>query len=758
MKFLPSTRWTTPKPATLSLALLAASLLALVGAVYFRVEMGIAAAPAGGRRELEKAARAAVFTELAAIDAARAKKAAELRRTLAELQLLLSFLAKPGTVATQAATVDQMRQAASRIGTIFSLPDEGGEEEEKLPESAEIFQAATLAFQQRAELPRERALAEEASRRFEHLLTVGAELRELHQRQAAEFQRLAGASALNPARNGAMSAMAARLGLGGWLLALLAATSFAGAAGTVYFGSRANTRPIKYLVDIARDVTHGRARRKAKPEETGELRDLAEAMNQMMDARDEAEERLRIANDSLELKVSARTAELWRANMALREESEQRGRAERDFHQAQKMDALGKLAGSIAHDFNNLLTVIIGGAECARKQLAAGHPTLALLHTIQQAGERAAGLTKPLLTFSRNQVLAVEVVDLNDSAQEAGRMLHRLLGVNIELRLELDSALHAVKTNPNQLQQVLINLGVNARDAMEGIGVLTVTTRNAVLEAAAAAAHGVPAADLWVELIVRDTGCGMDAETKARIFEPFFTTKPVGKGTGLGLATVFGIVKQAGGFLRVESAPGEGTAFHVFLPATTEAPAAAAAPAAIAPSLVPEQATETILLVDDEEEIRELAAITLEERGYRVFAAASAEDAITLAEQHRQEIRILMTDVVMPGINGVQLAELLSKIVPDLCVLFVSGHSNESISAGTLRATNAAYLQKPYRGEELLTKLREILTSGEARRRPPAIRSPQVLDGAGGGDASWALDEENPWAETGAYAREVHVA
>ena len=505
-----------------------------------------------------------------------------------------------------------------------------------------------------------------------------------------------------------IAAFKSKLFLAEVLLSIAAVAAVACSSATVILAVRSIAHPVAHLVEVARTITRGRARLRASPEAAGDFRILAEAFNQMIDARQQAEEKLQLAHDSLELKVQARTIELWRANKALQEESEQRGRAEREAQQAQKMDALGKLAGSIAHDFNNLLTVIIGGAECAREQLAANHPAVSLLRTVQQAGERAAGLTRPLLTFSRNQVLALEPLSLNDAAQEAAGMLGRLLGVNIEIRMTLDPALRLVKANVNQLQQVLVNLGVNARDAMEGNGVLTIITRETVVAASAAMRHGIPCAEHWVALTVSDTGCGMDAATKARIFEPFFTTKAPGRGTGLGLATVFGIIKQIGGFVDVESAPGEGTTFHVYLPATDELEMPTV-PGIDPPPRKQTNGGETLLLVDDEEDIRELASLTLESRGYRVLVAGTGDEALVIAEKHATEIRVLITDVVMPGMNGVQLADIMSRIIFGLKVLFVSGHSNEAISTETLRASNGDYLQKPYLGEALAAKIRTVL-------------------------------------------------
>jgi signal transduction histidine kinase/CheY-like chemotaxis protein len=506
-----------------------------------------------------------------------------------------------------------------------------------------------------------------------------------------------------------------------WLVTLLACGVIGAALSVFVYATRSVAKPMAHLVEVARAVTHGRSRQRASPDAAGDFRLLAEAFNQMIEARHEADERLKRANDSLELKVQARTVELFRSNKALREESAQREIAEREFQQAQKMDALGKLAGSIAHDFNNLLTVIIGGAECAQKQLAANHPATSLLQTVRQAGERAAGLTRPLLTFSRSQALAVEPLSLNDSAEEASQMLHRLLGVNIEMRMQLDPELRMVKANSNQLQQLLVNLGVNARDAMEGMGVLTIITRNTEVDPKALERHNLPAADHWIEVSVSDTGCGMDEVTKARIFEPFFTTKPAGKGTGLGLATVFGIVKQTGGFMDVDSTLGEGTTFRVFLPALTAAELPAPIMANAEAKVEEISGDEMLLLVDDEDDIRELATMTLESLGYRVVSASNAEEAIVLGERHAGEIRALVTDVAMPGISGVQLAEVLLKLIPDLKVLFVSGYNNESISSDALMAANADYLQKPYRSDALAQKVREVLTDTRRRRASSSI-------------------------------------
>jgi len=493
-----------------------------------------------------------------------------------------------------------------------------------------------------------------------------------------------------------------------WLLIFLALGALVAAVATCIRAGRSMAVPVAHLVEVAMAVKNGRARHRASDKVAGEFRPLAEALNQMIEARQRAEEKLKLAQESLELKVHARTVELWRANKALREEMEQRAKAERELQQAQKMDALGKFAGSIAHDFNNLLTVIIGGAECAMQQLRPDHEAMQFLRTIWKAGESATGLTRPLLTFSRNEVREVEPLCLNDCVKETAMLVKRLIGVNIKVNLHLAPDVPKIVGNTNQLQQVLVNLAVNARDAMNGEGVLTMSTVKATVDPETQLRHGATGAD-WVELRCGDSGCGMDAETKSRIFEPFFTTKPAGRGTGLGLATVFGIVHQMGGFLEVESTVGVGTTFRIFLPVTDQVMESAEETAA-APMLV-SAGGETLLLVEDEDEIRELATLMLEGKGYRVLSAPNAEEAIVIAKKEGANIHALITDVVMPRINGVQLAEIVVEMIPNIRILFVSGHCRESVSPETLAGHKADYLQKPYRSDSLIGAVQQVLAS-----------------------------------------------
>ena len=663
---------------------------------------------------------------LAQTEQAGIEKTGALRKASADLEDLLAIQSKAPKNKARNGAISKMRQEIAELVTAFAVsPLRIHVSDPGAPKAVlDRFNAELASYN--ASSP-DREFVSDALARLTKLTALGEELRSIRSSRAAALIELARAQEETKkamtnfgAQNGAQqgqkwSSLRSALICMLWTLTLF--TSAAIVCGNIV-EIRARwsiARAVAYVGDIARAVTYGRSRSRISERTLGHLRDLADPLDRMIDALQQAEARLQAAHKSLEFKVSARTTELWRANEALREESELRLRAERDFQQAQKMDALGKLAGSIAHDFNNILTVIIGGAEHVRRKIGAHHEAASILRTVEQAGERAAGLTRQMLTFSRNEVLSVEVVDLNEASNEAGRMLQRLLGVNIELRLDLAEDVRPMKANANQIQQVLINLSVNARDAMEGIGILTIATRNSQVDAEMARRHEVAEGDQWVELAVRDSGCGMDAATLARIFEPFFTTKPKGKGTGFGLATVFGIVKQSGGFIHVESALGNGTLFRVFFPAADPEIPANVCSATAEPETPSAGGHETLLLVDDEEDIRELATMTLEDNGYRVLSASNAEEAIVLAEKHASEIHALITDVVMPGMTGVQLATVLATIIPELNVLFVSGHSNETITEETLLATRGEYLQKPYIGKALLSKVQGLLRRGETK-------------------------------------------
>ena len=359
---------------------------------------------------------------------------------------------------------------------------------------------------------------------------------------------------------------------------------------------------------------------------------------------------------------------------------------EEELRQSQKMEAVGRLAGGIAHDFNNLLTAISGYGELALGKLD-GNPARDYVEEMQRASERAAQLTRQLLAFSRRQVLQFEVLDLNAVVADLERMLGRLLGERVQFKTRLDGSLAATKADPGQIQQVVLNLALNARDAMPNGGTLTISTKNA-------GAH--------VLLTVTDSGEGMDEETLARAFEPFFTTKPAGEGTGLGLATVYGIVKQTGGDVVVRSTPGRGTEIEVSLPRTRAA--VADRPDADPPDS--EDASATVLLVEDEEVVRRLVAEMLRGAGYRVVEAGDGADALAAAE--REDVELLVSDVVMPGLSGPQLAERLLEERPDLRVLFISGYTADAIASHADLAPKTAFLPKPFTRAALIGALADL--------------------------------------------------
>jgi nitrogen-specific signal transduction histidine kinase/CheY-like chemotaxis protein len=397
-------------------------------------------------------------------------------------------------------------------------------------------------------------------------------------------------------------------------------------------------------------------------------------------------------------------------DVTARKEAEAALRAsEAQLRQSQKMDAIGRLAGGVAHDFNNLLTVILGYGERLQGQLEDGDPGRDAVREIQGAATRAAALTRQLLAFSRKQMLEPRVLDLNQIMTATGGLLRRLIGDEVQLELRLDPGLGAVLADEHQLQQVIMNLSINARDAMPRGGRLTLATANADLDESATARHLHLPPGRYVELTVTDTGIGMDSETAARVFEPFFTTKELGKGTGLGLATVYGIVRQTGGDIWVYSEPGEGTVFRVYLPrhgSTVPAPGreGSGAVSARLPG-----GSETVLLVEDEATVRELMRVTLERQGYHVLIADSGEQAIAVAVAHRGPLHLLVTDVVMPGMRGPDLAARMGASHPGLRILFMSGYADDAVLRDAVGQGHHAYLQKPFTREALLLKAREVL-------------------------------------------------
>jgi two-component system, cell cycle sensor histidine kinase and response regulator CckA len=417
-----------------------------------------------------------------------------------------------------------------------------------------------------------------------------------------------------------------------------------------------------------------------------------------------AQEALRAAHAELERRVAERTDELqleiaerFRAEEALQ-------RTEEQLRQAQKMEAIGRLAGGIAHDFNNVLSVVLSYCDLMLDQVPAKSPLRGDLEEVRRAGERSATLTQQLLAFSRQQVLQPRVLDLNDVVGGMRRMLQRLLGEDVELELRCAPRLDKVRVDPVQIEQVLLNLAVNARDAMPAGGRLTIETDNVELDARFAAEHLGVRPGPHVILAVSDTGMGMDSETRARIFEPFFTTKEKGKGTGLGLSTAFGIVKQSGGSIWACSEPGKGATFKVYLPATLDAPDSLPAPQ----PAFKLKGSETVLIVEDEDQVRLLAAGILRKFGYRVLEARMAREAIAVAKAEEGPVDLLLTDVVMPGMAGPVLAEKLVAMRPGLQVLFMSGHTDAAVRHRVLEG-GAAFLQKPFIPEVLARRVRQVL-------------------------------------------------
>jgi PAS domain S-box-containing protein len=381
----------------------------------------------------------------------------------------------------------------------------------------------------------------------------------------------------------------------------------------------------------------------------------------------------------------------------------QQRRLEGQLLHSQKMEAVGRLAGGVAHDFNNLLTVILSYSDLLLEDLPSDAKDREDVEEIRKAAIAASSLTRQLLAFSRQQVLQPRILDINAVVSGTEKLLTRLLGEDVRLSTSLAPDLGNVKVDPGQLEQIIMNLAVNARDAMPRGGKLTIETANVDMDAAYVAGHPVAQPGRYAMLAVSDTGIGMDALTQARIFEPFFTTKEPGKGTGLGLATVYGIVKQSGGFIWVYSEVGHGTSFKIYLPRVDEAaPALGAAPALVGGS-------ETVLVAEDVTAVRDVASEMLRRHGYTVLEAADAETALRLARQHQGEIHLLLTDVVMPGASGRELADTLVKLRPNMKVLYMSGYTDDAVVRHGVLQEGIAFLQKPFTPDSLARKLRAVL-------------------------------------------------
>jgi signal transduction histidine kinase/CheY-like chemotaxis protein len=404
------------------------------------------------------------------------------------------------------------------------------------------------------------------------------------------------------------------------------------------------------------------------------------------------EEEVRKINEDLEERVARRTAE----RVALEDQ----------LLQSQKMEAVGRLAGGVAHDFNNLLTVILGYNEMLRDRIRTDGEAMEYSDEILHAAERASALTNQLLAFSRRQVAVPRVVDLNEIVLGIDKMLRRIIGEDIQLEVSLSPELPSVKVDPSHIDQVIMNLAVNSRDAMPEGGRLTIETARVELTEDYATRHIGVEAGQYVMLAVSDTGSGMDEATRARLFEPFFTTKEKGKGTGLGLSIVYGIVKQNGGEIRVYSEPGRGTAMKLYLPAVMEA-AESVAPAG--ESSAAGQATETILLVEDDPQVRSLTRTMLTSLGYRVLEAESADLALGITSGHEGPLDLLLTDIVMARMSGTDLARELKAARPGLRVLYMSGYTDGGVSNQGMLTAGTPFIQKPFTRATLSRTVREVL-------------------------------------------------
>jgi two-component system cell cycle sensor histidine kinase/response regulator CckA len=411
----------------------------------------------------------------------------------------------------------------------------------------------------------------------------------------------------------------------------------------------------------------------------------------------------------IDVEITSRVLKFGGRNAALviAQDITERKRLEEQLYQSQKMEAVGRLAGGMAHDFNNILMVIIGYSEFLldryRDELDPLHKEL---EQIRRAGERAAALTHQLLAFSRKQVLQPQVLDLNLVVADMVKMLQRLIGEDIDLNIVFEPALGHVEADPNQIEQVILNLVVNARAAMPQGGKLTIETANVELDEMYAHWHPEAKAGSYVMLAVSDTGYGMDAATKAHLFEPFFTTKAQGQGTGLGLATVYGIIKQSGGDIWVYSEPGHGATFKIYLPRIEESGGAPQSNPARAELL---QGWETILLVEDDDGVRELLRTLLQSSGYSVLAAANGGEALLICEKYPGPIHLLITDVVMPHMSGHELVERLTLLRPGLRALYISGYTDEAVVHYGMLEPGPFFLQKPFTQADLKHKVRKVL-------------------------------------------------
>jgi len=398
----------------------------------------------------------------------------------------------------------------------------------------------------------------------------------------------------------------------------------------------------------------------------------------------------------------------------------ERKKIEQQLRLAQRMEAIGQLAGGIAHDFNNLLAVIMGSADIVIDELPRGTPLARKIGMIRTAGSSAADLIRQLLAFSRQQMVQPVVLDVSKIIARTQGMLQRIVGEDIEFKVVVEDSVGSIKADPGQIEQVLLNLAGNARDAMPKGGRLTIRASNVELDESDRKRHAPVVPGSYVMLALEDTGCGMDLKTQRRIFDPFFTTKELGKGTGLGLATVYGIVKQTGGYIWVYSEIGQGTIFRLYLPRVDKAVTIAEREPSEGEEL---QGSETILVAEDSESLREMAQEYLESIGYTVFSAVSGEKALQWARDFEGPIHLLLTDVVMPEMSGPELANQMASLRPGVKIIFTSGYTVDAVARQGILDPNVAFIQKPYRPKALAKKIRQVLSGGP--RELPAGPAPE---------------------------------
>ncbi len=415
--------------------------------------------------------------------------------------------------------------------------------------------------------------------------------------------------------------------------------------------------------------------------------------------------------DRLETLVAERTWELQQELAERKRAEEEKAKLEAQLQQAQRMESVGRLAGGVAHDFNNMLSVILGYAQMALEKTDPASALYGDLQEIHDAGVRSANITRQLLAFARKQTISPQILDLNETVESMFKMLRRLIGEDINLTWQPVSV-WPVKIDPSQIDQLLANICVNARDAITGVGKITIETATVIFDAAYCSEHTGFAPGDFVLLAISDDGCGMDKEVLGNLFEPFFTTKETGKGTGLGLATVYGIVKQNNGFINVYSEPGKGTTFKIYLPRHSEQGGTSAKQREVA---IQRGLGETVFVVEDELSILKLTAKMLEGLGYAVVTASSPTEAVDLAKQRREEIDLLITDVIMPEMNGRDLADALLTIYPDLKCLFMSGYTASVIASQGVLEEGVHFIQKPFSARDLAAKVREVLSSHKLR-------------------------------------------